>query len=289
MVDFSSLSLDLLKTLMVFSETGRVEETARRLGMTQAGVSIQLKKLEEQVGVPLFRMVGRQKALTEFARDLAQSIAPPLRDLEHRLSEVSRLSLDPALRTLRVGCRSEIMSRALRYLQFPGRMTLHAGSRSESIERLKMGKIDVAILQDPPVVNDFFARPLFLETADFVCSPSLLKVKTWRELWEHREELRLLPGAAYKKENPPFLAELARGLELEGNEFQVKYVCEEWNAIKNLVKDGRAWSVIPEGFLEGEEELHRIPLPKEFLSAAQFYVVATAEWKDSLGRMIVKN
>ena len=97
---FETLSLNLLKTFCVFAEVGKVEETAQKLKITQASVSLQLKKLEEETGQILFKTVGRKKLLSSFARDLFQSIAPPLIELEHRLKEVSKTQVKTGLVSL---------------------------------------------------------------------------------------------------------------------------------------------------------------------------------------------
>lgn len=59
------LDLRLLQAFIVLVQTGSFSETSRRLGRTQPAVSLQLKRLEEATGAPLFTKVGRKLVLTD--------------------------------------------------------------------------------------------------------------------------------------------------------------------------------------------------------------------------------
>jgi DNA-binding transcriptional LysR family regulator len=58
------LELDLLRTLAAIADTGSFNRAARVVFRTPSAVSMQMKKLEEQVGQPLFAKNGRTVALT---------------------------------------------------------------------------------------------------------------------------------------------------------------------------------------------------------------------------------
>ncbi|MET0255668.1 MAG: LysR substrate-binding domain-containing protein [Luteibacter sp.] len=59
------LDLSALRTLVVAVDLGGFGKAARRLNRTPGAVSLQLRGLEERIGKPLFRKVGRAQALTE--------------------------------------------------------------------------------------------------------------------------------------------------------------------------------------------------------------------------------
>jgi len=66
-LDFRSaagLELDLLRTLVAIAETGSFNRAARAVFRTPSAVSMQMKKLEEQVARPLFAKDGRSVILT---------------------------------------------------------------------------------------------------------------------------------------------------------------------------------------------------------------------------------
>jgi DNA-binding transcriptional LysR family regulator len=62
---FQNLDLDTLRTLVVANDLGGYSQAAKRLGRSPSAISLQMKRLEEDVGVPLFRKRGRSLALTE--------------------------------------------------------------------------------------------------------------------------------------------------------------------------------------------------------------------------------
>jgi len=64
-MSFKNLDLDTLRTLMVANDLGGYGQAAARLGRTPSAISLQMKRLQEDVGAPLFKKYGRGLALTE--------------------------------------------------------------------------------------------------------------------------------------------------------------------------------------------------------------------------------
>jgi len=60
----AGLELDLLRTLIAIADTGSFNRAARAVFRTPSAVSMQMKKLEEQVGQALFARSGRSVVLT---------------------------------------------------------------------------------------------------------------------------------------------------------------------------------------------------------------------------------
>jgi DNA-binding transcriptional LysR family regulator len=61
----NNLSLDSLRTLVTTQDLGGFGRAAERLGRTPSAISLQMKRLQEEVGVPLFQKQGRKTLLTE--------------------------------------------------------------------------------------------------------------------------------------------------------------------------------------------------------------------------------
>ena len=61
----ANLDIDVLRTLAVAMDLGGFAKAADRLGRSQSAVSLQMRKLEDRVGRPLFRRQGRGLALTD--------------------------------------------------------------------------------------------------------------------------------------------------------------------------------------------------------------------------------
>lgn len=64
-VTHTTLDLDTLRTLVTATELGGYGQAAARLGRTPSAVSLQMKRLQSDLGARLFRKQGRGVALTE--------------------------------------------------------------------------------------------------------------------------------------------------------------------------------------------------------------------------------
>src|SRR3954452_21822375 len=60
-----TFDIDALRTIVVGTELGSFARAAVQLGRSQSAVSMQLKRLEEQAGRPLFQRNGRGLVATE--------------------------------------------------------------------------------------------------------------------------------------------------------------------------------------------------------------------------------
>lgn len=59
-----NLDIDQLKTFIAIAETGSFTKAAEHVHKTQSAVSMQMKKLEEKIGYPIFARDGRQTRVT---------------------------------------------------------------------------------------------------------------------------------------------------------------------------------------------------------------------------------
>jgi len=65
MIDSLNLDMDVLRTLVTAQQLGSFNRAAERIGRSQSAVSQQIRKLEDQIGLPLFRKQGRGLVPTE--------------------------------------------------------------------------------------------------------------------------------------------------------------------------------------------------------------------------------
>jgi DNA-binding transcriptional LysR family regulator len=88
-----TLDLALLRTLLAAVESGSFASAARRVRRSESAVSLQLKRLEEQIGEPVFVRAGKQMTLTGAGARLVE-YARRLLDLnDEALSAVSDNSI----------------------------------------------------------------------------------------------------------------------------------------------------------------------------------------------------
>ncbi|MDT8283840.1 MAG: LysR family transcriptional regulator, partial [Gammaproteobacteria bacterium] len=85
------------RQLQVFESAARYRSytrAAEELHLSQPGVSMQIKQLEEMVGLPLFEQIGKKMHLTEAGKEVynySQTIGHQLDELETVLSELKGL------------------------------------------------------------------------------------------------------------------------------------------------------------------------------------------------------
>ena len=68
-----NVSLDSLRTLVIAQDVGGFGRASERLSRTPSAISLQMKRLQDEIGVQLFRRQGRKTLLTEQGE-----IAPPI-------------------------------------------------------------------------------------------------------------------------------------------------------------------------------------------------------------------
>jgi DNA-binding transcriptional LysR family regulator len=89
-----TLDLAIMRTLLAVVETGSFARAARSVGRSESAVSLQVKRLEEQVGEPVFLRAGKQMTLTGAGATLVE-YARRLLDLnDEALSAASDSSVD---------------------------------------------------------------------------------------------------------------------------------------------------------------------------------------------------
>ncbi len=94
----TNLDMALIRTFVAVVNHGGVARAAERVGRSQPAASLQLKRLEEVVGTPLFRKSGRGVCLTE-SGDVLLGYARRLLDLnDETVTAVTMLKLSGTVR-----------------------------------------------------------------------------------------------------------------------------------------------------------------------------------------------
>lgn len=143
-----------LQTFLALVEVGHFTQTAEKLYMTQPGVSQHIRKLEEQVGVPLLKRIGKRFELTREGEVLYQFGCKRSQE-EERLYRELRFD-DPHKGECRIAC-SGAMATFL-YPQLLKRqkdhaellVTVEAAPNVRILESITNNKIDLGIVTHPP-------------------------------------------------------------------------------------------------------------------------------------------
>ena len=167
-----------LRQLQVFESTARLlsfSRAAKELHLSQPGVSMQIKQLEDSAGQRLFEQMGKKLFLTEAGREVlhvSQTIAQQLADLEDTLNDLRGLRQG----SLTVGVVSTVSYFAIRLIsQFRQehpevRITLNVVNRETLLEQLANNAVDLALMGQPPVGHDLESTP-FMENPLVVIAP----------------------------------------------------------------------------------------------------------------------
>ncbi len=157
-----------LPQLRLFEATARLgsfTRAAQELHMAQPTASVQIKKLSETVGVPLFEQVGKRLYLTDAGRRLYESCQEVFRAFETLEESLARMRGLEAGR-LRLAVSTTGMCFAPRLLgafvaQHPAVETsMQAHNRQTLVERLARNEDDLYLFADAPEMEDVVAQEL---------------------------------------------------------------------------------------------------------------------------------
>lgn len=183
-----------LKTLVAIARFGTFAAAGDRIGLTQAAVSGQMKRLEEKLGVQLFERTGRSATLN----------AAGLRTLERAKDIIAKFEAiaDPADEDsggrLRVGAiasvQSTVLARAL--VPFRDRFPKHhihiaPGISLHLLDLLDAGELDLAVIIKPSfgIPKDFVWQPLLREPY-VLAVPNRIEGDDWLALLQEQSFIR---------------------------------------------------------------------------------------------------
>lgn len=149
-----------LRYFLTIAETGSLSEAAERLGMSQSGLSRQLKLLEDDVGHTLFVRTGRGVDLNPVGVRLEQAIRPAFNTVDQTL-DVLRSEVGHTCGSIRIAMVYTLshyfLPRLLaRFHQaHPGINTYLLGRGSPAVVSLvKSGRADIGFVYDVAVTVD---------------------------------------------------------------------------------------------------------------------------------------
>ena len=158
----------MLPQLAVFEAVARhasFTRAAEELHMAQPTVSVQVKKLAETVGLPLFELVGKRVHLTAAGRELQAACSGVFRGIAEIEERLARLrSAGAGSLRIAVGTAASSFAPLLvrRFLdRYPGAtVALGVHNREQLLDRLARNCDDFYVLSAPPEDVDLAAHPI---------------------------------------------------------------------------------------------------------------------------------
>jgi DNA-binding transcriptional LysR family regulator len=251
-----------LRQLRIFEAVARhssISRAAREMHLTQPAVSMQVKQLEQQIGLPLLEQIGKRLFLTEAGLELrrhAQRFAQQTQELQTAMEQFRGLQRG-RLRLAVVSTANYFLPPLIAALTraHPGmHISLQVGNRESVLAALSDNRADMAVTGQPPDQEDLVGEHFLDNPLVVIASPShplsaLAQISLERlaaETLVVRE-----PGsgtrAAVERHLAAHSLDCKAGCELNTNE-----------AIKQAVQAGLGLGVVSAQTVELELELRRL-------------------------------
>lgn len=171
-----NLPIDLLRTLITISEVGGHTRAAALLGRTQPAISLQIKRLDQLLGVKLLSQSGQKTVLSDDGLRLAVYARQILRLNDEAIAQ---FSVEPLDSSLRVGLPTDFSTAYLQdaILQFGQKtrstqLKIHCGLSANLLDELHRGEHDVIVALYSDEDNQYLShhwiqRPLWVSSEKF--------------------------------------------------------------------------------------------------------------------------
>jgi LysR family transcriptional activator of nhaA len=179
------LNYNHLRYFWVVAHEGGLTRAAEKLHLSQSALSVQIQKLEHQIGHPLFDRVGKRLRLTE-AGKIALDYADTVFAAGAELMSTLQGSADASRRVLKVGAQTTL-------------------SRNFQLEFLRplIGRPDVELVVRSGVIRDLVSQ-LEAHALDIVLSNTAARLDARTQLRNHllREQAVSLVGRPRRRRRP---------------------------------------------------------------------------------------
>ncbi|MGB5445379.1 MAG: LysR family transcriptional regulator [Psychromonas sp.] len=264
-----------LEILLAVHDKGGINEAAKALFLTQPTVSIQMKKLTDAIGSPLYHYTNRQLVFTDIGLELVKTAVEVL-DSFARLDMSLGNIKDFKTGTLRLAVVTTSKYFIPHLLgpfceQYPNiDIQLKIGNREQTIERLKKGVEDFYVFSHPPVDMDTESIEILRNPLVAIAHEDhpIAKIKnlTLKDLCEEPFLMRE-KGSGTRYAIEEFLKQ--HNLKLN-----VKMTIESNEAIKHLVMSKLGISILSAHTLTygGQSGLARLPVKELPINSHWFFV-----------------
>ena len=234
------LDIDQLRTFITIAETGSFTKASEVVHKTQSAVSMQMKRLEERVGTPIFARDGRASRLTDEGDRLLDYAR---RIVKLNMEAVASLSNAELSGRVRLGVPDDYADRYLPEImaRFSAthphvELTVVCDPSSDLIDRIDTGDLDLAIITDCDLAS---------RESEIIRREQLLWVTSARHSVHLDEPLPLALG----RQTCDWRREAISKLQAVGRPFRILYTSSNSTAVSAAVLSGLAVSVLAESGL----------------------------------------
>ncbi|HWW74161.1 MAG TPA: LysR family transcriptional regulator [Pyrinomonadaceae bacterium] len=167
-----------LRAFLAIADARTFTAAARRIHYTQAALSMQIKQLEKEVGVPLFTRMPRRVVLTEAGEHLHERALLIMREHDAALAELKelagaehgRLRLGSASGTVSADALPTILKR-LRRAHAHAEVLVTSGTSEELVGKILAGELDAAFVSLPVQARNVETELLSQDQLVAIASP----------------------------------------------------------------------------------------------------------------------
>lgn len=270
------ITLRQLKVFEAVARLGSFTRAAEELHLTQPAVSMQIRQLEESVGLPLFEQLGKKIYLTLAGQEMhhyCRAIAQQLDEVDRVMAEMKGLQrgrlMIAVASTANYFAPRLLATFSQRYPQ--ATISLDVTNREGLLNHLDANDIDLVIMGRPPEGLDLVAEPFTENPLVVIAAPSHPLVKTAHIPLERLQQETFVVrerGSGTRTAMERFFTEkgvhLTTGMEMSSNE-----------AIKQAVQAGLGLGIVSIHTLELELETKRLAIldVESFPILRHWYVV----------------
>jgi DNA-binding transcriptional LysR family regulator len=247
-----------LRQLRVFESVAdelSFTRASQKLHLSQPAVSIQVKQLEEGVGLPLFEHMGRKISLTEAGRVIyrcSRTMRSVLEDAGEQIDElkgIQRGRLDITVATTASYFASRILAGFARhYPQIA--VSLDVTNREGLLQQLESNQCDLVIMGEPPQGMNLDSTPIMENPLVIIASPD-------HPLAGERgipAEVLGEQGFVFRESGSGTRAAIIRFLEKKGVTIRITMEMTSNEAIKQTVQAGLGLGIVSRHTVELELE-----------------------------------
>ena len=280
-----TIPLHLLNALYVFSKSATLKEASTSLGLSQPGLSKQLKVLDSLLPQNAFATEGKRKVLTAYGRSITEEFEKRFRGFPETLIQITNQHTAPEFATVRVAGRREILDRFSEQISFPGRVIFTVLSNSETTEALLGGSIDFGVSWKQPDSPEVIAKPLFTERYQVVVPKSLSNQMPNPRMQEMAKSLLSIPCVTYK-ENDEVFGRFFRHYGLNTDNLLIKRTTANYQNLVRMIELGTGWSIVPIHYEVLKSRNWILPISDSVGLSKQFYLayrrqISKLEWARS--------
>jgi len=167
-----------LKAFLAIAEAKTFTAGAKRVNITQAAVSMQIRQLEDEVGLPLFVRTPRRVIVTEAGEYLLERARKILREHDAALAEIAEVAGAEHGR-LRIGSASAMFAtmqlptilERLKQKYQKAEINVSSGTSHVLVEKILHGEIDIAFVSLPVETANILTELLFSDEIVAIAHP----------------------------------------------------------------------------------------------------------------------